>query len=531
MKYYQYNNSKMHMISKKMILLLIIIGSSITLSAQSSVRTLEDFSSLKVAGAFNVELIKGTSNQVEIIGVSEETLENLATEIKEGNLTIYAKAKIKATADMVIKLTFVNLEKMEISGACNISNKDNIAFNNLTVVTSGASNIDLNLNAQVLALKSSGASSVKLEGTAQEFNLDVSGATDLKAGKLAATTVVVKASGASDLTVNATTEINGTVSGASDLKVLGEPATNKVKVSGASGMSSNDNVKVSVGNSKVLVEGDDVTITGVANSDVKVVNDTTKIRMGRTNVLIISDSISVTRTPKKRRNHWAGIDLGINGFVNNQGSFNLNHDISLEQTSPKKVTQFMELDYSKSWVFSLNFYEHFFKIYQQRFGLVTGLGLEYNNYELKHNVRLVENGGSYVSNNVNAYNENYTWGVVDTNVSFSKNRFKTFYINAPLMFEINTGDHKNKSFHLSAGAIFGYKFTTRMKYIYKENGDQQKVKDDNDFNTNPFKVALTARVGVGWLNVFATYSLTPLFESGRGPELYPFSVGVTLLGF
>jgi hypothetical protein len=72
----------MKVISKKMILLLIIIGSSITLSAQSSVRTLEDFSSLKVAGAFNVELIKGTSNQVEIIGVSEETLENLATEIK-----------------------------------------------------------------------------------------------------------------------------------------------------------------------------------------------------------------------------------------------------------------------------------------------------------------------------------------------------------------------------------------------------------------------------------------------------------------
>jgi hypothetical protein len=70
-----------------------------------------------------------------------------------------------------------------------------------------------------------------------------------------------------------------------------------------------------------------------------------------------------------------------------------------------------------------------------------------------------------------------------------------------------------------------------MKYLYKDNGNQQKVKDDKDFNTNPFKVALTARVGYGWLNFFATYSLTPLFESGRGPELYPVSIGMTLLGF
>lgn len=504
--------------------------SSITM-AQNESRMLSDFNALKISSAFTVELIRGNSNQVEISGVPEEFLPNLATEVTDQVLNIYAKGKIKAEKDMIIKLTFVNLDKMDISGASVLKNTESLNFKSIELKTSGASSIDLNLNAQVLALKSSGASSVKLEGAAQEFNLDVSGATDLKAGKLAATTVVVKASGASDLTINATTEINGTVSGASDLKVLGSPTTNNVKTSGASSINSNENVKVNVGSSKVLVEGDDITITGVANSDVKVVNDTTKIRMGRTNVLIISDSVSITRTPKKRRNHWAGIDLGINGFVNNNGSFNLNHDISLEQTSPKKVTQFMELDYAKSWVFSLNFYEHFFKIYQHRFGLVTGLGLEYNNYELKHNVRLIEDGGAFVSNTINNFNENYTWGLVDTNVSFSKNRFKTFYINAPLLFEINTGEHKNKSFHLSAGAIFGYKFTTRMKYKYKDNGDEQKVKDNSDFNTNPFKVALTVRAGVGWLNLFATYNLTPLFESGRGPELYPFSVGVTLLGF
>ena len=521
---------------KKTILFISLITSTILASAQNNVRNLANFNALKVSSAFTIELIKGSTNQVEIIGVPDEYLSNLATEINDNQLSVYAKGKIKAESTMKIKLTFVALEKINVSGASNISNQGVLTLNDFNIKTSGASNIDLNLKAQKVTLLSSGASDVKLNGATPEFIIEISGASELKTETFEAEKVVVNASGASDLKVLAVKEISGSVSGASDLKIFGNPAINNIKESGASDVRignniTGDNLKIDVGSSKILIEGDDVTITGVANSDVKVTNDTTKIKLGRTYVLVINDSISINRTPKKRRKHWAGIDLGINGFVNSSGSFNLNHDPSLSLTDPKKVTQFMELDYAKSWVFSLNFYEHYFKIYQHHFGFVTGLGLEYNNYELKHNVRLIEDGGSYVSNNVNAFNENYTWGIVDTNINYSKNRFKTFYINAPLLFEINTGDHKNKSFHLSAGAIVGYKFTTRMKYKYKEDGDEQKVKDNSDFNTNPFKVSLTARVGVGWLNLFATYAITPLFESGRGPELYPFSVGVTLLGF
>ena len=70
-----------------------------------------------------------------------------------------------------------------------------------------------------------------------------------------------------------------------------------------------------------------------------------------------------------------------------------------------------------------------------------------------------------------------------------------------------------------------------MKYKYEEDGDTQKYKDNQNFNTNPFKVDLTARVGYGWFTDFATYSLTPLFEKNRGPELHAFSVGMALVGF
>ncbi|MDT8413062.1 MAG: hypothetical protein RQ875_11400 [Vicingaceae bacterium] len=59
----------------------------------------------------------------------------------------------------------------------------------------------------------------------------------------------------------------------------------------------------------------------------------------------------------------------------------------------------------------------------------------------------------------------------------------------------------------------------------------RKFKDNQDFNTNPFRVSLTTRFGYGRINLFTTCGLTPLFEKNRGPELHAFSVGVTLLGF
>jgi hypothetical protein len=39
------------------------------------------------------------------------------------------------------------------------------------------------------------------------------------------------------------------------------------------------------------------------------------------------------------------------------------------------------------------------------------------------------------------------------------------------------------------------------------------------------------RVGYGKFNVYAEYGLSEMFRNGRGPELYPFSAGVTLIPF
>ena len=486
--------------------------------AQSENREISDFQTLKVSNALEVVLTQGQSNGITIEGATPEATAKVITEVKDGKLSISTKGKIKSKDDIKVFLTFNNLSRIEQGGASEISATNTIKAEDFIINGSGAIEAKLDLEVTRLSIDFSGASDIKLSGSADNFDLTLGGASDLKASDFVAKNVKVDISGASDVKVNATNSITGKASGASSINVKGSPSVRDIKTSIASTSSYNG---VSDSDNSLTVSNDGVTV-----------NDTTRVKLGDTKILFINDSIRSKKKRKKRRNHWAGVDLGINGFLNSNKGFDLSNDPSLATTNPKEVTQFMELNYRKSWTFSINFMEYFLKIKGHNFGLVTGLGTEWNNYELQHNIKLTSQGGSNVYPVVDAFNQDYTWGDIDTVNNYSKNRFKTWFINAPLLLELNTGDRKNRSFHISAGAIFGFNLQTKIKYKYKDvNGSEKKEKDKQSFNTNPFRVSLTTRVGVGRFNVFATYSLTPLFENSRGPELYPFTVGITLLGF
>ncbi len=109
---------------------------------------------------------------------------------------------------------------------------------------------------------------------------------------------------------------------------------------------------------------------------------------------------------------------------------------------------------------------------------------------------------------------------------------KGTYINVPLLLEFNTNKKAKKSFHFAVGVIAGYRLSSRVKQIYELAGRTYKNKVSDDYNLNPFKYGATVRIGYGKFNVFATYSLSTLFEQNAvAPQLYPFTVGVTLVHF
>ena len=57
------------------------------------------------------------------------------------------------------------------------------------------------------------------------------------------------------------------------------------------------------------------------------------------------------------------------------------------------------------------------------------------------------------------------------------------------------------------------------------------VKNHNSFYLQPFKFDATVRFGYGIINLFVNYQLNTMFQKDRGPELYAWTAGITLVGW
>ena len=83
-------------------------------------------------------------------------------------------------------------------------------------------------------LSVSGGSDVEGDGVLESMILDASGGSDVDLSDLEVTSMIVNISGGSDATVNVTDDVEGTASGGADLTILGDPASQRVEVSGGS---------------------------------------------------------------------------------------------------------------------------------------------------------------------------------------------------------------------------------------------------------------------------------------------------------
>jgi hypothetical protein len=213
---------------------------------------------------------------------------------------------------------------------------------------------------------------------------------------------------------------------------------------------------------------------------------------------------------KKFKPHYAGLEIFLNNFLDKGNSLSRN-----------SRNEFMDLNTGKSWAINLNFLEYGFP-FTQNIGLVTGLGMEINSYHFNNNNSLMKDT---LTNMIVA--KQAPAGVV-----YETSKFGDTYLNVPLLLELQFPiGQKGKPLYFSGGVILGAKISSTSKEIYTLNGHEQKIRIHNDFNLSPLRYGIQGRVGYRAINLFATYYPTPLFVSGKGPELYPFNVGIVLIPF
>lgn len=205
-------------------------------------------------------------------------------------------------------------------------------------------------------------------------------------------------------------------------------------------------------------------------------------------------------------NHWRGLEFGVNGFFT-PDAFNINND-------PTNV--YLELDYAKSFMMNLNLFEFNTAIGTEHFRFFTGLGLRFNRYAFKSTKSTL------------SYNDSTIFNAIDSLKTFDKNYLNATYISMPVYFTFMPGKDPNKSFHLSAGAIVNYRIGSRLKQKYVTQDQKRKDIEKGHYHLNPFLIDASVRIGVGDFSLYANYGLNSLFESNKGPDYKPFSLGLSL---
>lgn len=205
---------------------------------------------------------------------------------------------------------------------------------------------------------------------------------------------------------------------------------------------------------------------------------------------------------KKFKGYWRGLELGINGLMTSDNSFNLPSNVS-----------YLDLNYGKSWFVNLNFMELKLPIYKNNLGVLSGLSLNLNNYRFLNKNMLLGSTDSIT----------YTYDTT-SGFNYTKNKISAIYLKIPLLFEIYLPQHKK--FHFLTGIYGSLLIGSYTKTLYKEGSRKTKNKNHDIPYLNPLQYGVTGRIGIGHLTFFVDYNFSLLFKKDKGPALHPINMGI-----
>lgn len=471
--------------------MLFLISSSFTTLKAQQQREVGDFTGIQAGDPLKIILSQSDQTTVKV-DAPENVQSSVKTEVKDGILSISTDGNIPDDQNITILITVKSLNSLENSGIAEIKSENKLICDQLKIVSQGVGNINLEVEAKEIQSTLSGAGHLTLKGSTQVLNTTISGAGGLKASDLEANKVTAVVSGAGDAKVNAIQSLNADVSGAGSIIYKGNPVDRVVNISG-------------VGSVRESKSGNGEETAG----------DTTKVKWGNKKITIIDeddddDDDDYNPFSKKNRHHdnsnfknWTGLDLGVNGYVNNKASLN-----------PPAGGEFLELNYAKSIQVGLNICQKNFHIIHNYLNIYTGFGINFNHYALERDVTLRSDTP-------------YLTATVDSSIQFKKNKLNVTYLKLPLMLEVNTSRNPDNNFHIAVGAELLYRIYAVTKQSYDLNNKHVKVKQKNAYHLEPFIYNLVARVGYNNVSIYASYGITRLFKYNQAPQVYPFAAGIT----
>lgn len=261
-----------------------------------------------------------------------------------------------------------------------------------------------------------------------------------------------------------------------------------------------DTVKVQVGNEIFSVQEDgDETKIKIGKKEYRIVEDNDGVKIYRNS----GGSYTHKKSHDRFKAHLGGFELGFDGLLTDFFS-----------TSLEPEDSYFDLNTAKSY--NWNFILPSVNIgFTRHFGLAASLGLSINKYRFDGNNNIIKDDAGVIGPLYPA-----------EGVTYSKSKLVTTYATLPVILEVQIPmANPDKTVNIGAGVIGAAKLGSHSKVVYYTGG-KQKDKDKDDFSLNTFRWGATGRVGYEFFQIYGTCYFTQMFEKGKGPELYPFEMGI-----
>jgi len=186
------------------------------------VRNCEPFHGVEISG--NVELtLNQDSVQQVTVSSPDDFLSKINTKVEDGILHIYSD-EILMNRTIKVRISADSIRSLVAKGACKITTESPLTVSDLSIELLGASEANMNVKVKgLLNVDVKGASKTELSGTCQTFKVTGLGASEIKAENLIAKNAEVLVSGASNVELYASENLNAEANGASEIDCHGNP--------------------------------------------------------------------------------------------------------------------------------------------------------------------------------------------------------------------------------------------------------------------------------------------------------------------
>ncbi len=229
--------------------LLFVVAAACIMSAQAQktindpnaeVRNVSGFHAIKVSSAIDLYLSQSGTEAVAVSASEEKYRDHIKTVVEDGVLRIWFDTennwKLWNSGNKKLRayVSVRDIDRLTASGASDVRVDGVLKSNTLNINLSGASDIKASLQVETLVMDQSGASDASLSGHVGNLKIEVSGASTFSAYDMETENCQAHASGASDIRITVTKELNARASGASSIHYKGSGVIRELHSSGAS---------------------------------------------------------------------------------------------------------------------------------------------------------------------------------------------------------------------------------------------------------------------------------------------------------